>query len=245
MSTADDIAPTSTLSDGPPLDAAQRLGLARFRLGPDAPPWLMETLAFARDEVARLTHERDDAQRMAAAWEQAGANARLTERLVRGDLDAERRSAAAHAEWYARRIVAGIAGAMGLDTSGEGDEIHARILAEHARLVGAVAAERARCAARVRGALHGIESGDTGADGDVVLTAVTRLTRERDEARAAIAADLHCDECGEVATRHHHEPARKHGGDDCACDTHSTENSDGYWADLPHAAAVRAAKVTT
>ncbi len=213
-STADDIAPTSTLSDGePPLDAAQRLGLARFRLGPDAPAWLMETLAFARDEVARLTRERDEARRMAAAWEQAGASARLTERLVRGDLDAERRSAAAHAEWYARRIVAGIAGAMGLDTSGEGDEIHARILAEHARLVGAVAAERARCAARVRdegarysglkstptlravsaalgGALHGIESGDTGADGDVVLTAVTRLTLERDEARAAIAADL-------------------------------------------------------
>ena len=223
--------------------------------------------ASALSEVARLTRERDEARRMAAAWEQAGASARLTERLVRGDLDAERRSAAAHAEWYARRIVAGIAGAMGLDTSGEGDEIHARILAEHARLVGAVAAERARCAARVRDTLHrtdglkstpmlraitaalgdalrGIESGDTGADGDVVLTAVTRLTRERDEARAAIAADLHCDECGEVATRHHHEPARKHGGDDCACDTHSAENSDGYWADLPHAAAVRAAKVT-
>lgn len=128
--------------------------------------------------ISRLTRERDDAQRMAAAWEQAGANARLTERLVRGDLDAER---------YARRIVAGIAGAMGLDTSGEGDEIHARILAEHARLVGAVAAERARCAARVRDTLHrtdglkstpmlraitaalgdalrGIESGDVGAD---------------------------------------------------------------------------------
>ena len=139
------------------------------------------------DTIERLTRERDDAQRMAAAWEQAAANARLTERLVRGDLDAERRSAAAHAAWYARRIVAGIAGAMGLDTSGEGDEIHARILAEHARLVGAAAAERARCAARVRDtarrasglkstpmlravvaalgdALHGIESGDMGAD---------------------------------------------------------------------------------
>ena len=46
----------------PPLDAAQRLGLARFRLGPDAPPWLTETLAFARDEVARLTRERDAAR---------------------------------------------------------------------------------------------------------------------------------------------------------------------------------------
>ena len=61
-STADDTAPTSTLSDGPPLDAAQRLGLARFRLGPDAPPWLMETLAFARDEFARLTREHDEAR---------------------------------------------------------------------------------------------------------------------------------------------------------------------------------------
>ena len=65
-STADDIAPTSTLSDGPPLDAAQRLGLARFRLGPDAPPWLTETLAFARDEFARLTRERDEARADAA-----------------------------------------------------------------------------------------------------------------------------------------------------------------------------------
>ena len=46
----------------PPLDAAQRLGLARFRLGPDAPLWLTETLAFARDEVARLTRERDAAR---------------------------------------------------------------------------------------------------------------------------------------------------------------------------------------
>ena len=164
------------------------------------------------DTIERLTHERDEARRMAAAWEQSGANARLTERLVRGDLDAERRSAAAHAEWYARRIVAGIAGAMGLDTSGEGDEIHARILAEHARLVGAAAAERARCAARVRDAYptsalkstpalravaaalnavrRGIESGDTGADGDVVLTAVARLTRERDEARADGAREM-------------------------------------------------------
>lgn len=133
----------------------------------------------------------------------------------------------------------------------------------------AVAAERARCAARVvdegrrygglkstptlravsaalGGALHGIESGDTGANPDVVLTAVARLTRERDEARAAIRADLHCDECGAVATRSHHEPARKHGGDDYACDVHSvaTEACDGHWADLPHAAAVRTAMVT-
>lgn len=132
----------------------------------------------------------------------------------------------------------------------------------------AVAAERARCAARVRdvgekwsglrqtattraalavinAARRGIESGDTGADPDVVLTAVARLTRERDEARAAIRADLHCDECGAVATRSHHEPARKHGGDDYACDVHSvaTEASDGHWTDLPHAAAARAARV--
>ncbi len=65
------------------------------------------------------------------------------------------------------------------------------------------------------------------------------------QARAAIRADLHCDECGAVATRSHHEPARKHGGDDYACDVHSvaTEASDGHWTDLPHAAAVRAARV--
>ena len=61
-STADDTAPTSTLSDGPPLDAAQRLGLARFRLGPDAPPWLMETLAFARGRP-RLTRHRGPNER--------------------------------------------------------------------------------------------------------------------------------------------------------------------------------------
>lgn len=85
------------------------------------------------EAISRLTRERDDAQRMAAAWEQAGANARLTERLVREDLARERASNAAHATEHARAIVAGIAGAMGLDTSGEGDEIHARILAEHAR----------------------------------------------------------------------------------------------------------------
>ena len=75
-STADDIAPASTLSDGPPLDAAQRLGLARFRLGPDAPLWLMETLAFARDEVARLTRERDAARaalRDASRCDECGA----------------------------------------------------------------------------------------------------------------------------------------------------------------------------
>ena len=53
--------PRVTLSD-PPLDAAQRLGLVRFRLGPDAPLWLMETLVFARDEVARLTRELDAAR---------------------------------------------------------------------------------------------------------------------------------------------------------------------------------------
>ena len=86
------------------------------------------------DTIERLTHERDEARRMAAAWEQAGANARLTERLVREDLARERESNAARAIEHSRAIVAGIAGAMGLDTSGEGDAIHARILAEHARL---------------------------------------------------------------------------------------------------------------
>ena len=123
-STADDTAPTSTLSDGPPLDAAQRLGLARFRLGPDAPPWLTETLAFARDEVARLT-------------------------------------------------------------------------------------------------------------------------RERGEARAAIAADLHCGECGAVATKRWVGPPDS--GATHACDgcSDSPTAPARFWADLPHAAAVRAAQVTT
>jgi len=54
-------APRDTLSDTP-LDAAQRLGLARFRLGPDAPAWLLETLAFARDEANRMTRELADAR---------------------------------------------------------------------------------------------------------------------------------------------------------------------------------------
>lgn len=79
-----------------------------------------------------------------------------------------------------------------------------------------------------------------------MIGAIERLTRERDAARAAIRADLHCDECHAVATRSHHEPARKYGGDDYACDAHSVapEASDGHWADLPHAAAVRAAMET-
>ena len=75
---------------------------------------------------------------------------------------------------------------------------------------------------------------------------VVRLTRDLAEARAAIAADLHCDECPAVATRRHHDPARKHGGDDYACDAHSVApeaSADEHWSDLPHAAAVRAAQV--
>ena len=39
----------------PPLDAVQRLGLARFRLGPNAPEWLKETL---RDAAAELLAQR-------------------------------------------------------------------------------------------------------------------------------------------------------------------------------------------
>ena len=61
-STADDIAPTSTLSDGPPLDAAQRLGLARFRAKSLSLPWLSDALRDGCDEVARLTRERDAAR---------------------------------------------------------------------------------------------------------------------------------------------------------------------------------------
>lgn len=49
-------------------------------------------------------------------------------------LDAERASAAERIEEHARAVVAGIAGAMGLDAWGEGPEVHARILAHVARL---------------------------------------------------------------------------------------------------------------
>ena len=146
----------------------------------------MTTMEMA-DAIERLTRERDGAMRMADTWERVGIDARTAERRARADLEIERGNVTARAIEYSRAVVAGIAGAMGLDTSGEGDEIHARILAEHARLVGAAAAERARCAARVRDtahrtdglkstpmlraitaalgdALRGIESGDTGAD---------------------------------------------------------------------------------
>ena len=72
---------------------------------------------------------------------------------------------------------------------------------------------------------------------------IARLTRQLDEAHAAIRAGLHCDACGETATRHHHEPSRKHGPDDYACDGHSfpPDERGGYWRDLDHASAVRAA----
>ena len=61
------------------------------------------------------------------------------------------------------------------------------------------------------------------------------------EARAAIAADLRCWECGVAATR------RWVGPPDCggivACDGCSADHE--HWRDLPHAAAVRAAMETT
>lgn len=85
--TAFEIASTSALSDGPPLDAAQRLGLARFRLGPDAPAWLMETLAFARDEVARLTRERDEARAAIAADLRCGECGAVATKRWAGPLD--------------------------------------------------------------------------------------------------------------------------------------------------------------
>ena len=86
-------------------------------------------------------------------------------------------------------------------------------------LVGAVA-EYSNDAAQLRKvaadalAQHGVPAMIVRADADDIA----RLTRERDEARAAIAADLHCD-------------------------AHGADGDD--WQDLPHAAAVRAAQVTT
>jgi hypothetical protein len=86
------------------------------------------------DTIERLTRERDAAQKSAAAWERVGTDARAAERLARADLEIEQGNVTARAIEHSRAIVAGIAGAMGLDATGEGDEIHARILAEHGRL---------------------------------------------------------------------------------------------------------------
>ncbi len=79
------------------------------------------------DTIERLTRERDSARR-----DRDLAAVRRDE--MARDLDRERESIPARIIEHSRAIVAGIAGAMGLDASGEGDEIHARILAEHGRL---------------------------------------------------------------------------------------------------------------
>ena len=72
-----------------------------------------------------------------------------------------------------------------------------------------------------------------------LVDTIERLTHERDEARAAIAADLHRDECHAVATRATvDDPVLR----DFACDEHGVGGGD--WQDLPPAAAVRAAQVT-
>ena len=56
--------------------------------------------------------------------------------------------------------------------------------------------------------------------------------RERDDARAALRANLRCDECDELATRAHADTAR------FGCEAHGVGEG---WADTTHAAAVRAA----
>lgn len=151
------------------------------------------------ETIERLTHERDEARRMAAAREQAGANARLTERLVREDLARERESNAAHAAEHSRAIVAGIAGAMGLDTSGEGDAIHARILAEHARLT----RERDEARAIIEGrtvaptdaeiVAHWRAGGTWIVEGIIVLRVVEAVCAHRDQASWAAVTWLPLD----------------------------------------------------
>ena len=71
---------------------------------------------------------------------------------------------------------------------------------------------------------------------------VARLTRERDAARAALRDALRCDECGATATRMW--AGAPDGGAAIACDAHGVAHGVGDgWRDLPHAAAVRAARV--
>ena len=61
---------------------------------------------------------------------------------------------------------------------------------------------------------------------------VERLTRERDAARAALRANLRCDECDDLATRVHADTAR------FGCEAHGVGEG---WADTTHAAVVREA----
>ena len=104
----DDDAPRDTLSDTP-LDAAQRLGLARFRLGSDAPAWLLETLAFARDEANRMTRERDAAREIINGRATPPTDAEIAVHAARGGV------------WRTRYVVGEAAlsrDVMGADSAG-------------------------------------------------------------------------------------------------------------------------------
>jgi hypothetical protein len=178
------------------------------------------------DTIERLTRERDAAQKSAAAWERVGTDARTAERLARADIEIERGNVTARAIEHSRAVVAGIAGAMGLDTSGEGDAIHARILAEHGRLA-LVGAEYRRDIADLRERMTRVEC-----DRAKLVDENARLTRERDAARAALRDASRCEDCGAWATRYHTASASY------CCD--SCGVGDG-WADDTHAPALRAA----
>jgi len=95
--------------------------------------------ADVRDLLLQLDHER--AELMRVTWGRDIATTRRND-LAR-ELDAERASVAERIVEHSRGVVTGIAGAMCLDASGEGDAVHARIIAEHERLTRALATARA------------------------------------------------------------------------------------------------------
>ena len=86
--------------------------------------------ADVRDLLAQLDHERAELTRVTRGRDLATTRRNDLSR----DLDAERASVVERITEHTRGVVAGIAGAMGLDASGEGDAVHARIVAEHERL---------------------------------------------------------------------------------------------------------------
>jgi hypothetical protein len=94
----------------------------------------IEEIAALRSEVLELTRERDRARRLTEAWVRKAENSDMAHRVALEERDAERARSAERIEEHARAVVAGLAGAMGLDSWGEGPEVHARILAHVARL---------------------------------------------------------------------------------------------------------------
>lgn len=67
---------------------------------------------------------------------------------------------------------------------------------------------------------------------EVLLAAVERLRADLADTRAALRANLRCDECDELATRCHADTAR------FGCEAHGVGEG---WADTTHAAVVREA----